>query len=29
MNVEIIDITGGKKKNSPSSVVVVKPWEQN
>jgi len=27
-NVEIIDITGGKKKNSPSSVVVIKPWEQ-
>ena len=27
-NVEIIDITGGKKKNSPSSVVVVKPWEK-
>jgi len=26
-NVEIIDITGGKKKNSPSSIVVVKPWE--
>ena len=25
-NVEFIDITGGKKKNSPSSVVVVKPW---
>jgi len=27
LNVEVIDITGGKKKNSPSSVVVAKPWE--
>jgi len=26
-NIEIIDITGGKKKNSPSSVIVVKSWE--
>jgi len=27
LNVEVIDITGGKKKNSPSAVIVVKPWE--
>jgi len=26
-NVEIIDISGGKKKNSPSSIIVVKSWE--
>jgi len=28
MNLEIIDITGGKKKNSPSSVIVVKTWDE-
>jgi len=27
-NVTITDITGGKKKNSPSIIVVVKYWEQ-
>jgi len=27
-NIIITDITGGKKKNSPSIIVVVKPWEQ-
>jgi hypothetical protein len=26
MNLEVIDITGGKKRNSPSQVITVKGW---
>jgi len=28
MNLEVIDITGGKRRNSPSSVIVVKTWDE-